>query len=97
MTTIVSDKGPTLGGWIIFVALLVCGFASLGLIYWEYVSAKDTIDSDDRTENTENMSGRCTKGFEDRATQTEKMNRFEEKGTQTETKNRGLGGRWKFP
>ena len=97
MTTIVSDKGPTLGGWIIFVALLVCGFASLGLIYWEYVSAKDTIDSDDRTENTENMSGRCTKGFEDRATQTEKMNRFEEKGTQTETKNRGLGSRWKFP
>ena len=42
------------------------------------------------------MSGKCSKGFEDRATQTEKKNRFEKKGTQIETKSSGLGGRWKF-
>ena len=91
-TTIVSDEGPTLSCWIIFIALLACGAGSLGLIYWEFVHAKKTIDRDEwdsiemeegGQEQTENVLGK-------------QIPRSQEKETQTEKKNKGLGSRWKL-
>ena len=77
LTTIFSNTGPTLTYKILLPGLLACGLISLGLIYWEYASAKNTIDRD-KEEQSETGIARGT----------ELRIQFEEKGSQTE-KGRG--------
>ena len=82
LTTIFSNTGLTLTYKILLPGILACGLISLGLIYWEYASAKNTIDR----EKEEQSETGIARGTEFRI-------QFEEQGSQTE-KGSGLGGRF---